>query len=104
VLQVKGYPNIFAIGDSIDLDSCHLAYLAMQHAAQVAKSVHLLARNPDARLPEWQPDGCMKTSIVVMGKRNSLILLGEKTVLRWVPGSILNFKLSSTRRSIGFPK
>lgn len=103
-VQVQGYPNIFAIGDAIDLDEFHLAYLAMQHAAQVAKTVKLLINTPDAKLPEWKEDGGRKMSILVMGKRNSLALLGESTVFTYVPGSILNMKLKSTKSGLGWPK
>lgn len=101
---MQGYPNIFAIGDAIDLDDFHLAYLAMQHAAQVAKTIQLLTTTPDAKLPEWKKDGGRKMSILVMGKRNSLVLLGESTVFTYVPGRMLNFKLKSTKSGLGWPK
>ena len=101
---MKGFPNIFAIGDAVDLDKYHLAYLAIQHGEQVAKALKLLAKTPNAKLPEWKEDGGRLLSLLVMGKRNSVALIGDSTVFSYVPGSILNFKLSSTRSSLGFPK
>lgn len=104
LLQVKGYTNIFAIGDAIDVDEVHLAYLAIEHAAQVAKNIKNLAKKPDAKLPEWKANGGNKMTLLVMGKKNTLLLRGEKTVFTYIPGSMLNMKLSKTKGAVGFPK
>jgi NADH dehydrogenase FAD-containing subunit len=84
-MQVKGYPHIFAIGDAIDVDDEHLAFLACQHAQLAAKNILSRLKNEQARLGAWKRNGGAHMMVLTMGKKNTVILAGTSTTITCVP-------------------
>lgn len=100
-LQVKGYSNIFAVGDAVDVDDDHLAYQALNHGKLVGKSIVKLMSNPDAKLPLWKRNGGFRLAALVLGPKNVLALIGAKTCFTYVPSYMSEQKLKATRSSVG---
>lgn len=102
-LQVKGYENIFAVGDAVDVDPDHVAYLACEHGKHAAKAIQLLTSGkPASKLPVWKPSNGFRVTITTLGKKNSLANIGDSTVSKMVPGSMLDMKIMATKKSVGF--
>lgn len=100
-VQVAGHPHIFAAGDCIDVDSAHLAYLAVQHAKLVARNLAAIVKDAgSARLASWKRDTGMQVHIVGLGKKNVVLLTG-KGAWTCVPASLMWFKSKSVNKEIG---
>lgn len=99
--QVKGYSNIFAVGDAVNVDDDHLAYQALNHGKLVGKAIVKLLSNPDAKLPQWKRNGGFRLAVLVLGPKNVLALVGAQTCITYVPGSMNEQKLRATRKSVG---
>lgn len=100
-MQVKGYSNIFAVGDAVDVDDDHLAYQAINHGKAVGKAILKLAANPNAKLPKWKRNNGFRMAVLVLGPKNVLALVGAKTCITYVPGSMNTMRLQSTKKSLG---
>jgi NADH dehydrogenase FAD-containing subunit len=88
-LQVKGYTNIFAVGDAVDVDDAHMAYLACEHANVAAKAIQTLTTVPSGKLPLWKRNNGFRMSITTLGKKNAFFSIGKSTVFTYVPGALL---------------
>ena len=101
ILQVKGYSNIFALGDAVAVDDDHLAYQAMNHALVAGKGILKLLVNPNAKLPVWKRNNGFRMCVLTLGSKNSLMLVGAKKCFTYVPGSMVWFKAKATLSSLG---
>eukprot|EP00892_Ulva_mutabilis_P003248 jgi/Ulvmu1/1295/UM011_0019.1 len=99
--QVKGYTNIFAVGDAVDVDDDHLAYQAMAHGVVAATAILKLAASPDAKLPVWKRNNGFRMSVLTLGNKNALMLIGEKKIFTCIPGSAVWFKAKATMSGLG---
>lgn len=87
-VQVKGFTNIFATGDAVDVDDDHVAYLAVEHGKIAAKAIATLTKKPDGKLPTWKRSNGLRMTITTLGKKNAMANIGSETVFTWVPGTL----------------
>lgn len=77
---------MFAIGDAVDVDDDHVAYLAVAHGEKAAAAIQTLTKDANGRLPVWKRSNGFRTSITTLGTKNSFASIGTETVFTLLPG------------------
>ncbi len=72
-LRVRGYANIFAIGDINDVPELKLGVLAGKQAALTAKNINSLIKDSSATLKPYKPSKPL--SFIPIGKRSGAVQL-----------------------------
>lgn len=101
-LRVKGFSNIFAIGDVTDVPELKQGYLALEHATVVAKNLKLLIEGGDERkMVKYTPAPAM--AIVSLGRREGLAIVKCVTMIGRIPGLYKSKDLfvGKTRKQLG---
>ncbi|WVZ77903.1 hypothetical protein U9M48_025702 [Paspalum notatum var. saurae] len=101
-LRVKGYDNIFAIGDITDIPEMKQGYLAHNHALLVAKNLKLLFKgSPNSKLATYSTGSPM--ALVTLGRNEGLAQLPFLTFSGCLPGRMKSRDLfiSATRKKMG---
>ncbi|GJV22418.1 apoptosis-inducing factor 2-like protein isoform X2 [Tanacetum coccineum] len=87
-LRVKGFKNIFAIGDVNDVPELKQGFLAQKHALVVASNLKLLVDGGDeGKMVKYNPASPM--AIVSLGRRDALLHAYCVTVIGRVPGWVV---------------
>lgn len=100
--RVKGFENIFAIGDITDVAELKQGYLAQKHALVVAKNLELLINGSDGgNMVKYTPGS--PTAIVSLGRREALLQVWCVTSIGIVPGMLKSKDLfvGKTRKQLG---
>ncbi|GJY73374.1 apoptosis-inducing factor homolog A-like protein [Tanacetum coccineum] len=101
-LRVKGFKNIFAIGDVNDVPELKQGFLAQKHALVVASNLKLLVDGSDeGKMVKYNPASPM--AIVSLGRRDALLHAYCVTVIGRVPGMLKSKDLfvGKTRKQLG---
>ncbi|XP_071732070.1 uncharacterized protein [Rutidosis leptorrhynchoides] len=101
-LRVKGFKNIFAIGDVTDVQELKQGYLAHRHALVVAENLKVLINGEDERkLVKYSPASPM--AIVSLGRREALSQIWGVTNIGRIPGMLKSKDLfvGKTRKQLG---
>ncbi|KAK1431395.1 hypothetical protein QVD17_07853 [Tagetes erecta] len=101
-LRVKGFANIFAIGDVTDVPELKQGYLAHRHALVVANNLKLLIEGGDeGKMVKYTPAQPM--AIVSLGRREALVQVRCVTVIGRIPGMLKSKDLfvGKTRKQLG---
>ncbi|XP_037445839.1 apoptosis-inducing factor homolog B-like [Triticum urartu] len=101
-LRVKGYNNIFAIGDITDIPEIKQGYLAQKHALLVAKNLKLLIKGaPPSKLATYSTG--FPLAIVSLGRKEGLAQLPYLTLTGCIPGMLKSKDLfvGKTRKQMG---
>ncbi|KAF7083606.1 hypothetical protein CFC21_087377 [Triticum aestivum] len=101
-LRVKGYNNIFAIGDITDIPEIKQGYLAQKHALLVAKNLKLLIKgSPPSKLATYSTG--FPLAIVSLGRKEGLAQLPYLTLTGCIPGMLKSKDLfvGKTRKQMG---
>uniref|UniRef100_A0A0D9VC98 FAD/NAD(P)-binding domain-containing protein n=1 Tax=Leersia perrieri TaxID=77586 RepID=A0A0D9VC98_9ORYZ len=101
-LRIKGYNNIFAIGDITDIPEIKQGYLAQKHALLVAKNLCVLIKGlPNSKLETYSTG--YPLALVSLGRKEGLAQLPFITLSGFVPGMIKSRDLfvSKTRKQMG---
>ncbi|KAL6629835.1 hypothetical protein ACP70R_029600 [Stipagrostis hirtigluma subsp. patula] len=101
-LRVKGYSNIFAIGDITDIPEIKQGYLAQKHALLVAKNLKFLMKgSPESKLATYSPG--YPLALVSLGRKEGLAQLPYVTLSGCLPGIIKSRDLfiGKTRKTMG---
>ncbi|XP_076955437.1 uncharacterized protein LOC143630256 [Bidens hawaiensis] len=102
-LRVKGFDNIFAIGDITDIPEPKQGYLAQSHALVAANNIKLLIEGGDeGKLGKYSPD-TLGIAIVSLGRRDALSQIKCITMIGRIPGMIKSKDLfvGKTRKGLG---
>nr|GEV39262.1 apoptosis-inducing factor homolog A-like [Tanacetum cinerariifolium] len=84
-LRVKGFKNIFAIGDVNDVPELKQGFLAQKHALVVASNLKLLVDGGDeGKMVKYNPASSL--AIVSLGRRDALLHAYCVTIIGRVPG------------------
>ncbi|XP_051119974.1 uncharacterized protein LOC127243829 [Andrographis paniculata] len=102
-LRVKGYSNIFAIGDITDIPELKQGYLAESHAQVAAKNLKALMRGETESKLATYKRASAAMALVSLGRREGLLHVMCITTLGRVPGMIKSGDLfvSKTRKGRG---
>lgn len=101
-LRIKGYNNIFAIGDITDIPEIKQGYLAHKHALLVAKNLRLLIKgSPNSKLETYSPGFAL--ALISLGRNEGLAQLPFLTLGGCLPGKIKSRDLfiGRTRKQMG---
>nr|XP_043614813.1 ferroptosis suppressor protein 1-like [Erigeron canadensis] len=101
-LRVKGFGNIFAIGDVTDIAELKQGYIAQKHALVVANNLKLLINGDDERkLVKYTPASPL--AIVSLGRREGLAYVWCVTIIGRIPGMLKSKDLfvGKTRKQLG---
>ncbi|KAI3783650.1 hypothetical protein L1987_42736 [Smallanthus sonchifolius] len=101
-LRVKGFGNIFAIGDVTDVPELKQGYLAHRHALVVANNLKLLIEGGDeGKMVKYAPASPM--AIVSLGRRDALAHIRCVTMIGRIPGMLKSKDLfvGKTRKQLG---
>ncbi|XP_066327639.1 uncharacterized protein [Miscanthus floridulus] len=101
-LRVKGYNNIFAIGDITDIPEIKQAYIAHKHALLVGKNLKLLIKGlPNSKLATYSPG--YPLALVSLGRKEGLLQLPLLTLCGCLPGKIKSGDVfvGKTRKNLG---
>lgn len=101
-LRVKGYNNIFAIGDITDIPEVKQGYNAHKHALLVAKNLKLLIKGlPNSKLATYSTG--YPLALVSLGRKEGLLQLPLLTLSGCLPGKIKSGDLfiGKTRKQMG---
>lgn len=102
-LRIKGFKNVFAIGDITDLKEMKQGYLAQKHSAVVAKNIKILmsGENED-KLSTYEPTS-KAIAIVTLGRCNAVAEFPFLTLSGFIPGLIKSKDLfvGKTRKLMG---
>mmetsp|Transcript_17597 Transcript_17597/g.52877 ORF Transcript_17597/g.52877 Transcript_17597/m.52877 type:complete len:382 (-) Transcript_17597:521-1666(-) len=72
-LRVKGFKNVFAVGDVTDVKEEKLGFLTTMHAHATAANLAVLAaKGEDAKLAPWKPGGPFKGLFVTLGPKGGV--------------------------------
>ncbi|KAI7751482.1 hypothetical protein M8C21_022556 [Ambrosia artemisiifolia] len=101
-LRVKGFANIFAIGDVTDVPELKQGYLAQKHALVVANNLKLLIRGEEGKMVKYYP-ATSALAIVSLGRREALAYILCVAMIGRIPGLIKSKDLfvGKTRRQLG---
>ncbi|KAJ0789261.1 putative NADH:ubiquinone reductase (non-electrogenic) [Helianthus annuus] len=102
-LRVKGFANIFAIGDVTDVPELKQGYLAQKHALVVANNLKLLIEGGDeGKMVKYSP-ATSAMAIVSLGRREALAYIRCVTMIGRIPGLIKSKDLfvGKTRKQLG---
>ncbi|KAL8501076.1 hypothetical protein ACS0TY_020591 [Phlomoides rotata] len=101
-LRVKGFNNIFAIGDIIDLKVMKQGYLAQKQAAIAAKNLKvLMSGGKEYKMAIYKPSS---TKVIVsLGRHDAVAQFPLTTLIGLVPGLIKSKDLfvGKTRKQLG---
>ncbi|TVU33441.1 hypothetical protein EJB05_25258 [Eragrostis curvula] len=101
-LRVKGYNNIFAIGDITDIPEIKQGYLAQKHALLVAKNLKLLIKgSPVSKLATYSTG--YPVALISLGRNEGIAQLPFLTLSGCLPGRIKSRGLfvGKTRKEMG---
>ncbi|XP_052186973.1 uncharacterized protein LOC127797853 [Diospyros lotus] len=101
-LRVKGYNNVFAIGDITDIPEIKQGYLANAHAELTAKNLKLLmAGGPESKMGTHKPGKAL--AFVSLGRNDAVAQILFITMIGCVPGKIKSKDLfvGKTRKQLG---
>ncbi|CAA3010828.1 apoptosis-inducing factor homolog B [Olea europaea subsp. europaea] len=101
-LRVKGYKNIFAIGDITDVKEIKQGYLAQKHALIAAKNLKLLmARGKESKMAGHKPRSIKV--FVSLGRHDAVAQFPLTTISGLVPGLIKSKDLfvGKVRKQLG---
>ncbi|KAL7107917.1 hypothetical protein ACP275_06G083500 [Erythranthe tilingii] len=101
-LRVKGYSNIFAIGDITDIPEIKQGYLAQAHASLAAKNLKLLIKGESERkMYSYKAGPAM--AVVSLGRREGLAQIKCLTIVGRIPGILKSGDLfvGKTRKALG---
>ncbi|KAL2536048.1 FAD/NAD(P)-binding oxidoreductase family protein [Forsythia ovata] len=101
-LRVKGYKNIFAIGDIADVKEIKQGYLAQKHALIAAKNLKLMmSGGKESKMATLKPHS-MKV-IVSLGRYDAVAQFPLTTIIGLVPGLIKSKDLfvGKVRKQLG---
>ncbi|GJM90212.1 hypothetical protein PR202_ga06470 [Eleusine coracana subsp. coracana] len=101
-LRVKGYNNIFAIGDITDIPEIKQGYLAQKHALLVAKNLKLLIKgSPVSKLATYSTG--YPIAMVSLGRNEGIAQLPYVTLSGCLPGRIKSRDLyvGKARKQLG---
>lgn len=76
-LQVKGHPNIFAVGDVADIDEEKLAQNAEKHGGVVAKNI--MAMESGKSMRSYKPG--TRILIISLGPKRAMVVRGDRVVV-----------------------
>ncbi|KAL8198105.1 hypothetical protein R6Q57_024306 [Mikania cordata] len=102
-LRVKGFSNIFAIGDVTDVPELKQGYLAHRHALVVANNLKLLIEGGDeSKMAKYCP-ATSPMAIVSLGRREALGQIRSVTLIGRIPGMLKSKDLfvGKTRKQLG---
>ncbi|XP_019053971.1 PREDICTED: apoptosis-inducing factor 2-like isoform X2 [Nelumbo nucifera] len=86
-LRVKGWRNIFAIGDITDISEIKQGYLGQKHALVAAKNLKLLmSEGKERKMATYKPGSI--TAIVSLGRKEAVAQFPLTTVIGRAPGMI----------------
>ncbi|KAK6163644.1 hypothetical protein DH2020_000508 [Rehmannia glutinosa] len=101
-LRVKGYKNIFAIGDITDVKEIKQGYLAQKHALIAAKNLKvLMSGGKENKMASYKPHS--PKVIVSLGRQDAVAQFPLTTLIGLVPGLIKSKDLfvGKTRKQLG---
>lgn len=101
-LRVKGFDNIFAIGDITDILEIKQGYLAQRHALVAARNLKLLiSGGRRCRMAVYKPGSSL--AIVSLGRREAVAQIYCITIIGYLPGLIKSKDLfvGKTRKQLG---
>ncbi|KAI3750790.1 hypothetical protein L2E82_21616 [Cichorium intybus] len=101
-LRVKGFDNIFAIGDITDIAELKQGYLAQKHALVVAKNlVVLINGGNEGNMVKYTPASPM--AIVSLGRKEAVAQISCVTMIGRIPGMLKSKDLfvGKTRKLLG---
>ncbi|XP_004135044.1 apoptosis-inducing factor 2 [Cucumis sativus] len=101
-LRVRGFKNVFAVGDITDLQEIKQGYLAERHAHVTSKNLKLmLAGANESRLATYKPGS--QLAIVSLGRKEGVAQLPFITISGCIPGLIKSGDLfvGKTRKELG---
>ncbi|KAG8387439.1 hypothetical protein BUALT_Bualt02G0021500 [Buddleja alternifolia] len=101
-LRVKGYKNVFAIGDITDVKEIKQGYLAQKHALIAAKNLKLLMNGgKEDKMASYKTNS---TKVIVsLGRQDAVAQFPLTTLIGLVPGFIKSKDLfvGKTRKQLG---
>ncbi|GAA0158607.1 hypothetical protein Leryth_014915 [Lithospermum erythrorhizon] len=99
-LLVKGYKNIFAVGDINDVKEMKQGYLAQMHSLVVAKSIKSLV-NGKEKLEAYK--GGAQMAIVSLGRKDAVAQISGMTMSGWIPAKMKSGDMfvTKTRKTLG---
>ncbi|KAJ3029340.1 UNVERIFIED_CONTAM: hypothetical protein HDU68_012495 [Siphonaria sp. JEL0065] len=86
--QVKGFKNIFAVGDVSTLDTLKLAYAAGLHAVLVSANIAALIQNPSAALKQYTPVVAGGLIVASIGRNGGVLQSPLGTFGAWTTKNI----------------
>ncbi|KAL6567000.1 hypothetical protein OROMI_015404 [Orobanche minor] len=101
-MRVKGYKNVFAIGDITDVKEIKQGYLARKHALIAAKNLKLLTSGgKEKKMAIYKPHS--PKVIVSLGRQDAVAQFPLTTLIGLVPGLIKSKDLyvGKTRKQLG---
>ncbi|KAL0369488.1 UNVERIFIED_CONTAM: hypothetical protein Sangu_0266900 [Sesamum angustifolium] len=101
-LRVKGFKNIFAIGDITDVREIKQGYLAQKHALIAAKNLKVMMRGEkEKKMASYKPHSIKV--VVSLGRQDAVAQFPLTTLIGLVPGFIKSKDLfvGKTRKQLG---
>ncbi|XP_042476785.1 apoptosis-inducing factor homolog A-like [Macadamia integrifolia] len=101
-LRVRGWKNVFAIGDITDIQEIKQGYIAHKHALVTARNLKLLMNGENERKLEKYKTGS-PLALVSLGRKEGVAQLPFVTISGCVPGYIKSRDLfvGKTRKEMG---
>ncbi|KAJ4979327.1 hypothetical protein NE237_010107 [Protea cynaroides] len=101
-LRVKGWNNIFAIGDITDIQEIKQGYIATKHASVTARNLKLLMNEgKESKLEKYKTG--LSGALVSLGRKEGLLELPFMTIIGCIPGYIKSGDMfvGKTRKEMG---
>lgn len=101
-LRIRGWKNIFAIGDITDVPEIKQGFLAHKHAMVVVKNLKRLIKGAgENKLATYKPSSAM--AIVSLGRKEAVAQLPFATMIGCLPGIVKSRDLfvGKTRKEMG---
>ncbi|KAK9075092.1 hypothetical protein SSX86_003411 [Deinandra increscens subsp. villosa] len=102
-LRVKGFANIFAVGDVTDVPELKQGYLAQRHSLVVANNLKLLIEGGnECKMAKYTP-ASSPLATVSLGRRDALAQVRSVTLIGRIPGMLKSKDLfvGKTRKQLG---